>query len=94
MDQRTPLRDEAANALRMARAFARMDQEEFAASLAALTSRPVNRAMVSNWERGIHEAGATILLAAVDISKVPLEVLRQRPDVKDLNRRLDDLSSD
>lgn len=88
------LETQAANALRMARAFAGMDQTEFAQALAKATGRKLTRAMVSNWERGANEYYATVLIAAVRLSGMDLDVLLKIPHRDDIRRRIDGLTRD
>jgi transcriptional regulator with XRE-family HTH domain len=61
-------KDDVRFALRRAREHLRLDQGQFADALGKYLGRAIPRSQISDWERGRHEPGATILVAAAELS--------------------------
>jgi transcriptional regulator with XRE-family HTH domain len=62
-------------ALRRARERLRFDQAQFAEALGQQLGRPIPRTQISDWERGRHEPGATVLIAAAELAGTSIDEL-------------------
>lgn len=83
--------EDAGSVIRMARAFTGMSQAEFAEALGRRLDRRIDRGSVSDWEKARNECGATVLLAAVDLSGKSLDILRKPAAVDALTERVQEL---
>jgi transcriptional regulator with XRE-family HTH domain len=61
-------KDDVRLALRRAREHLGLDQGQFADALGKHLGRAIPRSQISDWERGRHEPGATILIAAAELA--------------------------